>query len=222
MIPIFVAIDTPSYYEAEELLYKLGDLVEVKFGLEFFIANGPEACNELRNKGAKRHRQMFLDLKLHDIPNTVAGAVRSALKIEPDFITLHACDGVEPLMEAALARATDMIDGHYTKLLGVTILTSIEANQELFFDRMNYSVQASLDGIVCPASKLQIAKSIYPDLFRMTPGIRMPNSDNHDQKTVATPKEAMDNGADALVIGRDITKAKDPKAAVLAILETMK
>src|ERR1035437_4035913 len=226
MIPIFVALDTPSYSIAEDLLYKLRDTVDIKIGLEFFIANGLESCRTIRNKGASRERKLFLDLKFHDIPNTVAGAVKSAMEIEPDFLTIH-CDGAE-ILEAAVAAADQAyaIGLKRPKLLGVTVLTSIGGDNpitldEQFANRINQSHIAGFDGIICPPSRIGFAKKCYPDMFLMVPGIRMEGSDSHDQKNITTPKQAMDDGADALVIGREITKSEDPLKAVMAIKASM-
>lgn len=227
MIPIFVAIDTPSYDDAENLLFLLGNNVDIKLGLEFFIANGLAVCNEIRNKGATQRRQLFLDLKFHDIPNTVAGAVRSAMAIEPDFLTLHTCDGEAPLVAAARAAVDEALSKvlKRPKLLGVTVLTSLEegslAWEDLILDRAKYAANAGLDGLVCPVSALPLLKPLYPDMFFMNPGIRMPGSDAHDQKSIATPKQAMDAGSSAIVVGRDITKAVDPLKAAIAIRESM-
>lgn len=229
MIPIFVALDTPSYAIAEDLLYKLRDTVDIKIGLEFFIANGLEACRTIRNKGATRERKLFLDLKFHDIPNTVAGAVKSAMEIEPDFLTIHTCDGVE-ILDAAYAAADQAhtIGLKRPKLLGVTVLTSLSGDDtnpitldEQFITRLEQSRMTGLDGIICPPSRISFAKKCHWNMFLMVPGIRMEGSDSHDQKNITTPKQAMADGADALVIGREITKSEDPLKAVMAIKASM-
>lgn len=228
MIPIFVAIDTPSYFAAEDLLYALGDEVHIKIGLEFFVANGPDACMTLRDKGATVPRQLFLDLKFHDIPNTVAGAVRSAMALEPDFLTLHTCDGVSPLL-AAVEAVDKYIGKRRPKLLGVTVLTSsYDSDNETFETRIIAASSAGLAGIICPPSRIKSIRNewhfigwSHETAFLMVPGIRMENSSTHDQRNVSTPRQAMLDGADALVIGRDITNTKDPLKAVLAIKESM-
>jgi orotidine-5'-phosphate decarboxylase len=189
----------------------------VKFGLEFFIANGLDACRRLRDVGASRPRQLFLDLKFHDIPNTVAGAVRSALAIEPDYLTVHTCEGVAPL-HAAL-NVVDRYEGKRPKLLGVCVLTSNDVDEHLFMIRATAAGLAGLDGLICPPSFLRHVNHLSK--FLMVPGIRMPESERDDQKNVATPFVAMSEGANALVIGRDITRAEDPLKAVLAIKETL-
>lgn len=215
---IFVAVDMASYYDAEELVYKLGNTVDLKLGLEFFIKNGLEGCNLIRNKGATKKRKLFLDLKLHDIPNTVAGAVRSALEIEPDFLTLHTCDGVEPLVAAR--KVADKAK-YKTKLLGVTVLTSVGGNvTQLVKQRAEYAKLAGLDGLVCSPHEIEMLKDLYPDMYLMVPGIQ--DGQSNDQKRTTTARDAYVRGADGMVIGRQIRDAEDPLIAALGIRATLK
>jgi orotidine-5'-phosphate decarboxylase len=240
MIPIFFAVDTADYDAAHDLLEVLGDHVEVKFGLEFIYAHGLVKCNELADVGATRRRLRFIDAKSHDIPATVAGAMRSIITIsQPDFITLHTCDGMEPL-----TAAVNMVDQcerqgfRRPKLLGVTILTSIKLVDLYVRDeRADYAFYAGLDGLVCSAHEAEDFWSVYahddqlppnlrngknwPDMFLMVPAIRAKGSESHDQKRVATAREAMDKGASGLVIGRELRDAADPLATLLAIKQTM-
>ena len=143
--------------------------------------------------------------------------MRSALAIEPDYLTVHTCEGVAPL-HAAL-NVVDRYSGKRPKVLGVCVLTSNDVDEHMFMIRAIAACLAGLDGLICPPSFLSNVRHLSK--FLMVPGIRMPNSDWVDQKNVATPFAAMSEGADALVIGRDITRAEDPLKAVLAIKETL-
>jgi len=231
MIPIFLAVDTINFDDAAKLLLQVGDEVDIKLGLEFFIAHGPQGCNLIRNLGTSRPRRLFLDLKLHDIPATVAGGVKAAMQIEPDFLTIHCGDGQEAMRKAV--ETANQIHSFFhlkrPKLLGVTLLTSEEPNQLLVIQRAHNAFQSGMDGLVCSASDAGMLRQRYSDpintwgaMFLMVPGIRSAGSETHDQVRVATAREAMDAGADALVIGRDIRNAADPAAAARTIKETLR
>jgi orotidine-5'-phosphate decarboxylase len=240
MIPVFVAIDTGDYQEAHDLLHLLGDHVEVKFGLEFIFAHGLHRCNDLADVGATRRRQRFIDAKPHDIPATVAGAIRSIITVsQPDFISLHTCDGPEPLI-AAVNMVNDCETRGYRrpKLLGVTILTSIaHVDLDVLDERMDHAFHSGLDGLICSAHEADDFWSVYadddqlppdrrngknwPDAFLMVPGIHSSGNPHGDQKRVATPRQAMDNGASAIVIGREIRNSPDPLATTLAIIQSL-
>jgi orotidine-5'-phosphate decarboxylase len=236
MIPIFVAVDTPSRLAARDLLHKVGDLVHVKFGLEFIYANSLDHCHELRDVGCSpnHHRQLFADLKIHDIPRTDGGAVRSAMRIEPDFITVHTCDGVEPLQFAVKAANEEAIEKGLKrpKLLGVTVLTSVKMDRydfrNLVTERATHAFFAGLDGLVCAASEVAYLRNSFAarwgwhDMFLMVPGIRAEGAETQDQEHVGTAREVMDAGADAEVIGTEITNNPDPHQATLNIIETLK
>ena len=228
--PIFCAIDTPSANSARALAETVGPHVGgLKLGLEFFNANGPDGVRMIAALG----RPLFLDLKLHDIPNTVAGGIRSATALQPTFITIHASGG-PAMMRAAAAAATqaaDTLGVPRPRLLGVTVLTSLDSDDLAAVgqdpevadqvDRLAALARESgLDGVVCaPAEIARLRKLCGAGFTLMVPGIRPAGSDKGDQKRVMTPEEAMDHGADHLVIGRPITAADDPALAARAIAD---
>jgi len=216
MNPIFVAIDTPSLERARALAEQIGSSAGgVKLGLEFFSANGPAGVAAILRLGIP----VFLDLKLHDIPNTVAKAVEALRQLEPAVLTVHAAGG-RAMLEAAKAAAAPT-----TKVVAVTVLTSLDRE-----DLQSIGIQgdpaeqvrrlaqlardAGLDGIVCSGAEVSAARQVWPDGFFVVPGVRLPGGAAGDQKRVVTPREALDNGASILVIGRPITGAEDPSAAL--------
>jgi orotidine-5'-phosphate decarboxylase len=195
-----------------------------KIGLEQFTRFGPPVLETVRRAGGK----IFLDLKFHDIPNTVGRAVEAACGLGVDFLTVHTSGGLE--MMVAAAAAARKCAGRAPKIVGVTLLTSIgEAalHGELLVDRpaggyvkhlASLAVAARLDGIVCSAADLPSVKPSLPAGFEIiTPGIRPPGSDTHDQKRITAPAEAMKNGATLLVLGRAVTGADDAGKAAAAI-----
>ncbi len=220
--PILVAIDTPEITQARRLIAATASSVGgVKLGLEFFVAHGPAGIKE----AAAGQPNLFLDLKLHDIPNTVAGAVKSALPLDPLLMTIHCTGGPAMMKAAAEARGNAR-----TKILGVTILTSLD-DSDLTATGQNGPVatqvvrlaklaQASgIDGIVCsPQEVALIREACGPKFLLVVPGIRPAGAAIGDQKRVQTPRSAVEAGADYLVIGRPITEAPDPAAAAKAIL----
>lgn len=199
-----------------------------KIGLELFTRLGPPILEIVRNAD----RKIFLDLKFHDIPNTVGKAVESAGRLGIDFLTVHTQGGIA-MMRAAKA-AADIVrqtGGPTPKILGVTLLTSIDAvslQKELCVamstgDFVRHlakcAIEASLDGIVCSAADLPLVKPILPASFEIiTPGIRPAGTAANDQKRIATPREAINNGATLLVIGRAVTGAGDPGKVAEEIL----
>jgi orotidine-5'-phosphate decarboxylase len=202
----------------------------IKLGLEFFAAQGPQGVEAVTANGMP----LFLDLKLHDIPNTVRGAVVSLAALPIDFLTVHTSGG-EAMMRAAVeARDAARMRGRTgkTKLLGVTVLTSLDAEdlarvgqdrevpQQV--ERLALLAQDSgLDGIVCsPAEVALVRRAVRPDFVLMVPGIRL-EAGGDDQKRTLTPKQAVDAGADFLVIGRPITAAPDPAQAAAKIVESL-
>jgi len=222
--PVFVAIDTPDLQQALELARSLqGSVGGAKLGLEFFSAQGPEGVRKVAALGLP----IFLDLKLHDIPNTVAKAVAALAPLEPAVMTVHAAGG-KAMMEAAKAAAAPG-----TKVVGVTVLTSLDeadlgsigvsgspAAQVERLARLARS--AGLDGIVCSGAEVAAARAAWPDGFFVVPGVRPAGGDVGDQKRVVTPAQALDDGASILVIGRPITGASDPAAAARAISDSLK
>ena len=223
MKPIFVAIDTPDLERARDIVKRLGSAAGgVKLGLEFFSANGPAGVRDIAALGLP----LFLDLKLHDIPNTVAKAVEALRPLEPAVLTIHAAGG-RAMMEEAKAAAPEG-----TRVVAVTVLTSLDkqdlrstgvggAPAEQVVRLADLAREAGLDGIVCSGEEVKAAKRAWPQGFFVVPGVRPEGSDPSDQKRVVTPRAALDEGASILVIGRPITMAEDPAAALKAIASTL-
>ncbi len=220
---IFVPLDFPRASDALSMVEKLLPLkAGFKVGLELFVAEGPSVVRDLTSRGA----DIFLDLKFHDIPNTVAGAVRSASALGVKYFNVHCGGGAEMLRAAVEARNEA---GGGTKLLGVTVLTSLDdrAIQEIGFQSsvsaqvkrfVELAQNCGLDGVVCSAQELPLVRQLAgPDFITMIPGIRRSDSVADDQKRTMTPSEAARAGAHCLVIGRPITGAADPAAALREI-----
>jgi orotidine-5'-phosphate decarboxylase len=221
--PIYVAIDTPDLVRAREIAEKVRHHVGgIKLGLEFFSANGRAGVREMATLGLP----IFLDLKFHDIPNTVAKAIQALRPLKPAIITVHAAGG-RAMMEDAKAAAPSE-----TKVVGVTVLTSLD-NRDLDaigvaddphnqVERLTrLAKESGLDGVVCSGNEVAAAKKIWPGGFFVVPGVRPANGDASDQKRVVTPRQALDNGASILVVGRPITLAEDPDKAARAIEATL-
>ena len=223
MNPIFVALDTPDLRRALDLAHSLdGTVGGLKLGLEFFAANGPAGVAEVGRLGLP----IFLDLKLHDIPNTVASAMRALAPLSPAIVTVHAAGG-RAMLEQAKAAAPQA-----TKVVAVTVLTSLDAADltstgvgsapAAQVARLSELVRASgCDGIVCSGQEVEAARDAWPDGFFVVPGVRPQDGGSGDQKRVVTPRAALDSGASVLVIGRPITQAADPAAAARAIAATL-
>lgn len=221
---LIVALDFPDAASALALTERLGQSCRwVKVGLELFIAEGPKIVSTL----SKRGLNVFLDLKLHDIPNTVAGAVRTASTAGAKLLTLHASGG--PAMLEAAANAAAGLAAP-PQLFAVTVLTSMDlaqlgavgiselpAAQVARLASMTWA--SGIRGFVCSAEEIAPTRSTFPDATLVIPGIRPAGTSIGDQKRVATPASAIAAGADFLVIGRPITQAPDPAAAAAAILE---
>ncbi|MBI1244707.1 MAG: orotidine-5'-phosphate decarboxylase [Alphaproteobacteria bacterium] len=221
---IFVAIDRMQREEAAADLARLGsEGYAVKLGLEFFVANGPDGVRAVA--GA---RPLFLDLKLHDIPNTVAGGVRAAALCRPRFLTIHASGG-RAMMEAARDAASSAGPAR-PLLLAITVLTSLDdSDLDAVGQRGPAGDQAlrlavlakaaGMDGVVCSAHEIaRLRREVGPEFKLVVPGIRPEWAATGDQKRVMTPREAVARGADHLVIGRPITQAAEPKAALARVL----
>jgi orotidine-5'-phosphate decarboxylase len=223
--PICVALDTPDLVRAVALVKTLfGHVGMVKIGMEFFYAHGFKGYDAIAKTGIP----IFLDMKLHDIPNTVAQGLKSLMALEPAITNIHATGGLD-MMRAA----RDAVKGK-TKLIAVTVLTSL-SNDDLWaagFDQRKsdghalnlakLTHEAGLDGVVCsPLDLAQIRSTLPREFLTVVPGIRPADSAAHDQKRIATPKSAMDAGADILVIGRAITGAADPAQAAHDILQSL-
>jgi orotidine-5'-phosphate decarboxylase len=221
--PVFVALDTPDLAKAEMLAASLaGSIGGLKLGLEFFAANGPVGVGQLAARGLP----IFLDLKLHDIPNTVAKAVEALRPLAPAVLTVHAAGG-GAMLEAAKSAAPDGC-----KVVAVTVLTSLDTadlghvgvlgDARAQVDRLSALARKSgLDGIVCSGQEVARVRGTWPEGFFVVPGIRPAETDAGDQKRVMTPRAALDAGASILVIGRPITAAPDPAAAARAIAASL-
>ncbi len=218
-----VALDYPDAESALKLVDSLGDTCQwFKVGMELYYAAGKPFVQLLRNRGF----DIFLDLKLHDIPNTVAGAVRSATQAGAGLLTIHASGGAAMMSaaaEAALAPGSP-------RLLAVTVLTSMDANELAgigITDSPAHQVlrlaklakQSGINGLVCSAEEVAAVRAATgPETLLVIPGIRPTGSAIGDQKRIATPQQAIADGASMLVVGRPITRAADPAAATRAIL----
>jgi orotidine-5'-phosphate decarboxylase len=218
---LILALDVPTLEEASAMLDRLeGQVGMVKVGLELFAACGPHAVEAVKARGY----EVFLDLKLHDIPNTVAGAVRSARAHGVAMLTLHTGGG-RAMLEAAREAAAGEI-----RLLGVTLLTSMGAEdleavaiegppEAVVLRRAGLARAASLGGIVCSPKETAKARAVVGDgMAIVTPGIRPAGTASGDQKRAATPASAIGDGADYLVIGRPIGAASDPAGAAAGIV----
>jgi orotidine-5'-phosphate decarboxylase len=213
--PIYVALDTPDLAKALEIADAVrGHAGGVKLGLEFFSANGPEGVQRISALGLP----VFLDLKLHDIPNTVGKAVEALAPLEPAIVTVHAAGGREMLSAAKRAAPAA------TRVVAVTLLTSLDAAdlvdlgiQRTPADQVAHFAwvarDAGVDGIVCSGAEVAAARAAWPNGFFVVPGIRPAGADVGDQKRVVTPAQALADGASVLVIGRPITGAPDPAQA---------
>jgi orotidine-5'-phosphate decarboxylase len=224
--PVFCAIDTSDPAEALAIAQKVqGKVGGLKIGLEYVMANGPQGVLSF----AAMNMPIFLDVKLHDIPNTLAGAVKSLLALHVDFLTIHTGGG-SGMMRAA-AEAAAKTTGKRPKLLGVTVLTSMDAsdlkavgqdtNTAAQVERLALLAKDSgLDGVICsPAEVARLRELCGPDFILMVPGIRPAWAAANDQKRFMTPREAIDAGATYLVIGRPITTAADPAEAAQRIAD---
>lgn len=221
---LIVALDVPTIKEARELAQKLSGAVRYfKIGSELFTAEGPKVVEAVLEAGG----EVFLDLKFHDIPNTVAAAVREAAKLGVFMMNVHALGGLKMMQEAreAIERARKR-----PYLVAVTVLTSMKEEDLLTIGipkKPNEAVlglaklanDASLDGVVCSGEEARmIRRSLGKDFLIVTPGIRPAWAETGDQARVTTPAEAFQNGADYIVVGRPITRAKDPAEAARRVL----
>ena len=225
--PIYLALDFPRLETAEAVARKVaGHIGGLKLGLEFFCAHGHHGVHEI----AKIGLPIFLDLKLHDIPNTVAGAMQAIHVLEPAIVTVHAGGG-RAMMEDAKAAA-----GEHCKVVGVTLLTSLDESdmgatgiagsahdQVMRLAELAHS--SGLDGIVCSGHEVAAVHSQWKDGFFVVPGLRPADphgkASHGDQKRTVTPRQARDAGASVLVVGRPIARAEDPVAAARAIEATL-
>jgi len=219
-----VALDYPDAHQAMKLVDTLGQTCQwFKVGMELYYAAGNDIIRQLRDRGF----DVFLDLKLHDIPNTVAGAVRSVTQTGAALLTIHANGGAAMMTAAAEAAKAP----GSPRLLAVTVLTSMDATQltgtgitaspaDQVLRLAKLAIQSGIDGLVCSAEEVAAVRSATgPDTLLVIPGIRPTGAAIGDQKRIATPTQAIAHGASLLVVGRPITQAPDPAAAAETILD---
>src|SRR3954453_5735069 len=221
---LMLSLDVPNAAEAQRLVRTIGDTASIyKIGKQLFTSEGPALVRDLVSSG----RKVFLDLKYHDIPNTVASAVSSAAELNVAMLTVHASGGSKMLRAAAEAAAQS---ASKPLVLAVTVLTSMAdedlheigiagSAQEQVLKLAKLAEKARIGGLVASPSELKaLRQTIGQEMKIVTPGVRPEGSDKGDQARVATPPEAIANGADYIVVGRAITAAADPAAAAAAIL----
>jgi orotidine-5'-phosphate decarboxylase len=221
--PLYVALDTPDLVRARTIATRVRNHVGgIKLGLEFFMANGRAGVREMADVGLP----IFLDLKFHDIPNTVGKAIQALRPLEPAILTVHAAGGRAMMEDAKAAAPTG------TKVVAVTMLTSLDASDlrsiglapdphEQVVRLAELARSAGVDGIVCSGEEVAAAHRAWKDGFFVVPGVRPANGHAGDQKRVVTPRQALDGGASVLVVGRPITQAEDPDLAARAIEATL-
>jgi orotidine-5'-phosphate decarboxylase len=224
---LIFALDVPNRKEAESYVHLLGDMVGCfKVGLELFIKEGPDVLKIVKQNSSA---SIFLDLKLHDIPATVRSALRSAATHGVRFITVHGSDGGSALKAAAEVKGLGL------EVLAVTVLTSVSESQlgglgykeglslrQLVLDRANTAKESGCAGVVCAGEEVALIKKECSNDFKaVVPGIRpaWAEIEKDDQSRIVTPKEAISNGADFIVVGRPIRDAKDPGEAALKIVK---
>lgn len=221
--PVYLALDVPQIEPAKALIEKVKSHIGgIKLGLEFFCAHGGHGVHEIAHMGLP----IFLDLKFHDIPNTVAGAMQAIHVYEPAIVTVHASGG-RAMMEDAKAAAAEGC-----KVVAVTMLTSLDETDlartgvsgtphDHVMRLAELAHTAGLDGIVCSGQEVKEVRRQWKDGFFVVPGLRPAGSLTGDQKRTVTPRQARDDGASVLVIGRPISRAEDPEAAARAIEATL-
>ena len=221
--PVYLALDVPQLDAAKALAEKVRAHVGgFKLGLEFFCAHGHHGVHEIAHVGLP----IFLDLKFHDIPNTVAGAMQAIHVLEPAIVTVHASGG-RAMMEDAKAAAANG-----TKVVAVTMLTSLDERDlmrtgiagcahDQVMRLAELAEAAGLDGIVCSGHEVGAVHKQWKDGFFVVPGLRLAGGNHADQKRVVTPRQARDDGAGVLVVGRPISRAEDPVAAAREIEATL-
>jgi orotidine-5'-phosphate decarboxylase len=222
MLPLsrlYCAIDTPDFDQALHLIRQVRPWFQgIKLGMEFYMRFGNAGILQAISI-AGPESALFLDLKLHDIPNTVAGATAALMPLNPEFLTIHTAGGHDMIKAAA-----DTVKDHKTKILGVTLLTSLSDEDISCFSSYSIkdmvrrlaapAIKAGCHGLVCSPHEVEILRAEFgSDVILMVPGIRPEGSVADDQKRVMTPQQAIKAGADHLVIGRPVTRAEDPAKA---------
>lgn len=204
---IILALDVDTIREALEWVTRTKGLVGVyKVGLQLFSRCGPRAARAILEHGG----EVMLDLKLHDIPNTVVAATKAAAALGVSFLTVHASGGAEMLRDAAHATNT-------VKILAVTVLTSLAATEGQVLGLARTAYDAGVRGFVASPREASLLRATFPGATIVTPGVRLAGGDPHDQTRVATPGDAIRAGTDYIVVGRPITNAKDPLEALRTI-----
>ena len=229
---LIAALDVPTRDDAERLVERLGTSVSYyKVGMELFYALGGDIVAWLK----EREKKVFLDLKLHDIPNTVGNGLCSLLRLRPDILHVHTAGGLRMMQTAreALHRAADEMGVPCPRLIGVTVLTSMDAQDwaglghtgtiaDAVLRRAKLAQEAGLDGVVAsPAETAEIRRVCGDDFLIVTPGIRPAGASHDDQRRVMTPAGAIRAGASQIVVGRAIYAAENPRAAAEEILREM-
>lgn len=229
---LIAALDVPTRDDAEHLVERLGTSVSYyKVGMELFYALGGDIVAWLK----EREKKVFLDLKLHDIPNTVGNGLCSLLRLRPDILNVHTAGGLRMMQTAseALHHAADQADIPCPKLIGVTVLTSMDAQDwaglghtgtiaDAVLRRAKLAQEAGLDGVVAsPAETAEIRRVCGDDFLIVTPGIRPAGASHDDQRRVMTPAGAIRAGASQIVVGRAIYAAENPSSAAEEILREM-
>jgi orotidine-5'-phosphate decarboxylase len=219
---VIIALDADDLDEAKRVVDMMGDRVGFyKIGSVLFTRFGPRALEVAKKAG----KQVFLDLKFHDIPNTVRGAVRAAASYGVSLLTVHTAGGVEMMAAAAdgASEGADRAGVERPRVIGVTVLTSIATEGNLLdtvLERAGDAARAGIDGIVCSPGEVGSVKQAHGDrLLAVVPGIRLADQQANDQARVGTPGQAAADGADFLVVGRSVTGSDDPQAALNRIME---
>ncbi|MBD22285.1 MAG: orotidine-5'-phosphate decarboxylase [Alphaproteobacteria bacterium] len=219
---IFCALDFSDLEQTISFTKKIKDHVGgIKLGLEFFTKNGPRGVEKLKKMGLP----IFLDLKLHDIPNTVKQSLRNVLDLSPNYVTVHLSGGYKMIQELKDIKQE-------TKIIGISLLTSLNDEdlknmgynfgQKVFISNLvKAGVKAGVDGIVSSPKEVKELKKNYKDLIFVTPGIRLSTDKKDDQKRIESPRFAVQAGSNILVIGRPITKSKDPLKSIEKIIENI-
>ncbi|MBU3753386.1 MAG: orotidine-5'-phosphate decarboxylase [Candidatus Nanopelagicaceae bacterium] len=223
--PIILALDFPDIQSTQEMIEKTSHVISIyKLGLEFYLAQGKNGIAQINRSFPDI--DIFLDLKLHDIPNTVAGACSSVAELKPRFLTVHASGGAE-MVSAAVAASPG------TSITAVTVLTSLNTDelsklglphqtQTLALAMAKRAVEAGATSIVCSPQEVGLLrKELSSNIALITPGVRPKGASHDDQSRVMTPREAMDAGSNYVVIGRPITKASDPGIAAAEIASSL-
>jgi orotidine-5'-phosphate decarboxylase len=219
---VIIALDSDDLEQARRMVSVTRDQVGIyKIGSILFTRFGPQALEVAREAG----RAIFLDLKFHDIPNTVKGAVKASCACGASMLTVHTTGGVD-MMVAALEGAAEGARTHNVerpKIIGVTVLTSLEAGGSMLervLGRADDAAKAGIDGVVCSAQEVGRVKQVHADrLLAVVPGIRLKEQQANDQARVGSPGQAARDGADYIVVGRSVTASANPQAALAGILK---